>query len=149
MKGLAALAGGLLAGSAAAAPAAAATADPGSSNSRILMAGEGRIMLGTVRASGAGINIKVNHSIKGVPSWVAFRAPDTLFALDEAGTEVRALAVDLDKPAVSEGKAFGGSAGLVHLALTQGGKRMLGTAYGNGSVDVWDVTDKLGPNRQR
>ncbi|KAM4062655.1 lactonase, 7-bladed beta-propeller domain-containing protein [Hirsutella rhossiliensis] len=168
------LVGGLLVGTAAAAPATDPKSEGGGkgggkgggggSQTRILMSGEGSIMLGTVRASGAGIDIKLNHSTKGIPSWVAFRAPDTLFALDEAGTEVRSLSVDLDRLAIKERQAFAGSAGLVHLALTQGGKRMLGAAYGNGSVDVWDVADagavkqlasvrlpgdKLGPNKER
>ncbi|XP_044718918.1 uncharacterized protein HRG_07483 [Hirsutella rhossiliensis] len=93
------LVGGLLVGTAAAAPATDPKSEGGGkgggkgggggSQTRILMSGEGSIMLGTVRASGAGIDIKLNHSTKGIPSWVAFRAPDTLFALDEAGTEVR------------------------------------------------------------
>ncbi|KAF4512255.1 hypothetical protein G6O67_001420 [Ophiocordyceps sinensis] len=134
------------------------------SKTRILMSGEGSIMLGAVKAAGAGIDIKLNHTTKGVPSWLAFRAPDTLFALDEAGTELRALSVDLDRFTVTERGAVAASAGLVHLALTQGGKRMLGAAYGNGSVDVWDVADaakvkrlasvrlpagRLGPNKER
>lgn len=132
------LVGGLVVGSAAAAPT---KTDGGSSNTRILLSGEGSVMLATVRASGVGIDIKVNHTMKGIPSWVTFRAPDTLFAVDEAGTEVRSLSVDLDKLEIKDGKAFPGSAGLVHLALTQGGKRLLGAAYGNASVDVWDVAD--------
>ncbi|KJZ72080.1 hypothetical protein HIM_08535 [Hirsutella minnesotensis 3608] len=139
--------------------------DDGGSITRILLSGPGGVMLATVAANGTGIDIRARHNATAGtdPSWVVFRAPDAVFAVDENGAELSALKVDLQAFSIAPASKFAGSPGIVHLALARDGKRLLGAAYGNGSVDAWDVenpaavkklahvalTGKPGPNKER
>lgn len=111
----------------------------------VLMATTGQIQLATY--DGAAFTNTLNATVTGAPTWVEFVEPNKLYAVDEWGADLRLYHLELQGangtgPALSaEPVALAeGSTGVVHLAFNQDQTRMVGSAYGNGTVDVWDTT---------
>lgn len=111
----------------------------------VLMATTGQIQLATY--DGSAFTTTLNATVTGAPSWVEFVEPNKLYAVDEWGTDLRLYHLDLvgangTGPALSpEPVAIGeGSSGVVHLEFNQDNTRLLASAYGNATIDVWDTT---------
>lgn len=76
-------------------------------------------------------------------SWMAFKEPNQLFAVDENSNATRLFHVEGGKLAATDGKpvaSVNGSSGVVSLAFNADKTRLVGTSYGMGTVDVWDVS---------
>ncbi|KAK7935024.1 isomerase YbhE [Apiospora marii] len=75
-------------------------------------------------------------------SWMVFKQPNHLYAVDENSNTLRLFNYDpatgklSDKP-VSEQT---GSPGVVSLEFNKDKTRLLGGSYSNGTVDIWDVS---------
>ncbi|KAK8035130.1 hypothetical protein PG993_010125 [Apiospora rasikravindrae] len=75
-------------------------------------------------------------------SWMVFKRPNHLFAVDENSDTLRLFNYDpatgklSDKPVV-QGK---GSPGVVSLEFNKDKTRLLGGSYSNGTVDIWDTS---------
>lgn len=73
-------------------------------------------------------------------SWMVFKEPNQLFAVDENSNLTRLFHVEGGKVAPTPVAAVNGSAGVVSLEFTADKKHLVGTSYGAGTVDVWDVS---------
>lgn len=111
--------------------------------STILMTTTGTILLADY--DGSSFTTTLNASISGAPTWVEFVEPNLLYAVDEWDVGLRLFHLDIaadGSAALSEPVAqASGSAGVVHLEFNQDKTRLVGSAYGGGSIDVWDVSD--------
>lgn len=113
------------------------------SSSTVLMTTTGKIMLADY--DGSSFTTTLNASITGAPTWVEFVKPNLLYAVDEWDIGMRVFNLDF----AANGSATlsapiaqaNGSSGVVHLEFSQDGTRMVGSAYGGGAVDIWDVSD--------
>lgn len=111
----------------------------------VLMATTGQIQLATY--DGSAFTNTMNATVTGAPTWVEFVEPNKLYAVDEWGTDMRLYHLELQGengtgPTLSPQPVASaqGSSGVVHLEFTQDKTRMVGAAYGSGSIDVWDTT---------
>ncbi|KAI0127307.1 Lactonase, 7-bladed beta-propeller-domain-containing protein [Xylariales sp. AK1849] len=79
-------------------------------------------------------------------SWMIFKAPNLLYAVDENSNSTRLYNFDPDTSKISpEPVSVGeGSAGVVSLAFNQDQTRLLGASYSQGQVDVWDISAENG-----
>lgn len=78
-------------------------------------------------------------------SWMAFKEPNRLYAVDENSNGVRLFGFDPNSGPLSGGLGvLPGSAGVVHLAFDREQTRLIGSSYGQGSIDVWDSTNPDG-----
>lgn len=94
---------------------------------------------------GSSFTTTLNATVTGAPTWVEFVEPNLLYAVDEWDVGMRLFHLDFaanGSASLSEPVATAeGSAGVVHLEFNQDKTRMVGSAYGNGTVDIWDVSD--------
>lgn len=116
------------------------------SSTELLMTTTGKIFLANY--DGAKFDVTMNTTVTGAPTWVHHLKPNKLFAVDENGTEMRLFHLDragngssvLSEPVAS----VNGSTGVVHLGFNKDNTRMVAPAYGNGTIDIWDISgDKL------
>lgn len=110
--------------------------------STVLLTTTGKILVATF--DGSSFTTTLNESITGAPTWVEFVEPNLLYAVDEWDVGLRVFNLDVaddGSATLSEPIAeANGSSGVVHLEFSQDGSRLVGSAYGGGSVDVWDVS---------
>lgn len=96
------------------------------------------------------------------PSWLAYSEPSLLYAVDEWSNLIRVFELDVAGDKLEKKAEEVGSAGVVHLEFNKERTRMVGAAYGAGTIDVWDISeggltlmstlesdDPLGPNKER
>jgi 6-phosphogluconolactonase (cycloisomerase 2 family) len=115
---------------------------------------------------GSTITIVANHTVPGSSaSWLLFREnTNILYAVDENSDTTRLFNFDAATNALTLVQNATGSSGVVFLDFTADGNNMVGAAYGQGTVDVWDLApetgalslkkqivsnDPLGPNTER
>lgn len=131
-------------------------------DARVLMGHTGNIYLADYYKSEKKFTFAINETSRGAPSWMTYVAPNRLYAVDENSKEINYYEIDLANNKLNLKASQNGSSGVVHLELNKAGTRMVGAAYGNGTVDVWNVEngglklmktiksdDKLGPNEAR
>ncbi|KAL7626095.1 hypothetical protein AAE478_002865 [Parahypoxylon ruwenzoriense] len=90
---------------------------------------------------GSKFSITGNHTASGTgPSWMLFKEPNLLYAVNENAndTSLFALSACSNDPVLAS--AANGSSGVVFLEFNSDKTRMIGTAYGSGMIDVWDVS---------
>ncbi|KAL4723869.1 hypothetical protein ACLX1H_009514 [Fusarium chlamydosporum] len=140
-------------------PAPSASA---SSPARILLGNPGHIYVADFSPKTGKFEISINATVEGSPSWMALAKPNVLYAVDENSNELRLFDLDLKKNNISLTTKKTGSAGVVHLEFNSDKTRMVGAAYGNGTIDVWNIENdgleliktikspgKLGPDEER
>ncbi|KAK5941851.1 hypothetical protein PMZ80_005802 [Knufia obscura] len=72
-------------------------------------------------------------------SWMAFKEPNLLYAVDEYSAGTRLFGFDPRNGILSkELGVLEGSTGVVHLAFNKPKTRLIGSSYTNGSIDIWD-----------
>ncbi|KAK7702099.1 hypothetical protein SLS64_009960 [Diaporthe eres] len=90
---------------------------------------------------GASFNIVANDSTAGTSaSWMVFKEPNLLYAVEENSNNTRLFNFD---PATNDLKLVqnaAGSSGVVSLEFNQDKTVLVGAAFGQGQVDVWDVS---------
>lgn len=124
------------------------------------MGHNGHIFLADYTGSSAKITLKQPYA--GAASWMQFTSPNTLFAVDENSAALSLFDLNLAKSTLALKKKANGSEGVVHLMQNKMGTRMVGAAYGAGTIDVWNTENgdlkliktiqsagKLGPNKDR
>ncbi|KPM36378.1 hypothetical protein AK830_g10188 [Neonectria ditissima] len=133
-----------------------------SAGPRVLMGHNGHIFIADYLAESKEFKMTFKGNSKGDPSWMAFAAPDRLYAVDEFSAALYYYGVNLDTNELVFKGGSNGSLGVVHLEFNTNKTRLIGSAYGNGTVDVWNIENdglklvdtiksdgKLGPNTER
>ncbi|ODA78054.1 hypothetical protein RJ55_06657 [Drechmeria coniospora] len=146
-------------------PAAQLTARQEASSARLLMSSSGNFFLADF--ANDKLSLLPKKPISGHASWVAVTkdaANDKtlLYALDENGTNTTIFSLDAKTGDLVKGTGKIGSNGVVHLEFNKDKTRMVGSSYGDGTMDVWKtengglellktvVSDSaLGPNKTR
>lgn len=146
-------------------PTTAITMSPRADNSSsspgvVLLGTTGLIMLQDYTSTG--LDSSMIQKVSGAPSWMAFADPNRLYAVDEFSSSLRYFHLDIPGRKLEAKTEKDGSAGVVHLEFNKDKTRLVGSAYGNGTVDVWNVEDddlkliktldaigNLGPNKVR
>ena len=128
---------------------------------RVLLSNNGKIYLADYDGSSFDITMTGDDSGHS-PSWLAFAEPNLLYAVDEWSSLIRLFELNVAGDKLDKKTEATGSSGVVHLEFNKDRTRMVGAAYGQGTIDVWDVSDggltllktlesdgELGPNPER
>src|SRR5687768_13149697 len=128
---------------------------------RVLLSNNGHIYLADYTGSSFEITMTGDDSGHS-PSWLAYSEPSLLYAVDEWSNLIRVFELDVAGDKLEKKAEEVGSAGVVHLEFNKERTRMVGAAYGAGTIDVWDISeggltlmstlesdDPLGPNKER
>jgi 6-phosphogluconolactonase (cycloisomerase 2 family) len=134
----------------------------GSSPARILLGNSGHIYVADFTPKTGKFELSIEQEIVGGNSWMAFVAPNLLYAVDENSNELRLFELDLKANKLKLKTKKTGSTGVVHLEFNPDKTRLVGAAYGNGTIDVWNTENsglefvktlkspgKLGPDEER
>ncbi|KAI0541850.1 putative isomerase YbhE [Xylaria digitata] len=76
------------------------------------------------------------------PSWMRYKgSTKTVYAVDENGSNLNQFKFgDETRQTLIYASSVEGSAGVVFLEFNKDKTRMVGTSYGKGTIDVWDVS---------
>ncbi|KAF7531566.1 hypothetical protein G7Z17_g13721 [Cylindrodendrum hubeiense] len=129
---------------------------------RVLMGNNGHIYIADYLPESKKFEVTLKEESIGDPSWMAFAPPNRLYAVDEFSSAIYYYELDLDNNTLEKKAGQNGSVGVVHLEFNKDKTRMIGSAYGNGTVDVWNIENgglelvktiksdgSLGPNEAR
>ncbi|KAH6892348.1 Lactonase, 7-bladed beta-propeller-domain-containing protein [Thelonectria olida] len=129
---------------------------------RVLLGHTGNIYIADYISDTGKFEISLNETANGDPSYMVYAAPDRLYAVDEWSAAIYHYGIDLSKNKLELKGGENGSVGVVHLEFNKYKNRLVGSAYGNGTIDVWDISngglrlmktiksdDALGPNKLR
>ncbi|KXH44632.1 hypothetical protein CNYM01_07474 [Colletotrichum nymphaeae SA-01] len=113
---------------------------------------------------GKSFNIVGSNTTEGTgPSWMAFKEPNLLYAVNENAFNLRLFTLDTTNNDLKLAAEATGAAGVVSIAFNKDKTRLVGASYTGGTVDVWDISDtsalkymknitlggELGPNKER
>ncbi|KAH7144360.1 Lactonase, 7-bladed beta-propeller-domain-containing protein [Dactylonectria estremocensis] len=131
-------------------------------SARVLMGNNGHIYIADYFPESSKFTVSLKEESFGDPSWMAFAPPNRLYAVDEFSAAIYYYELDLETNTLAKKAGVNGSVGVVHLEFNEDKTRMIGSAYGNGTVDVWNIENgglelvktiksdgKLGPNEAR
>ncbi|KAG6365822.1 hypothetical protein INS49_007433 [Diaporthe citri] len=108
---------------------------------KLLLGGGPSGIVAAADFDGASFNIVANDSTPGTSaSWMVFKEPNLLYAVEENSNSTRLFNFD---PATNDLKLVqnaAGSSGVVSLEFNQDKTVLVGAAFGQGQVDVWDVS---------
>lgn len=146
----------------------AADADPDAAAVVTLLIGGGPSgTIATAEFDGAVFTIVANNTMPGTSaSWLLPRGDGSgdVYAVDENSATTRLFSLNPAAGTVDLVQNATGSPGVVFLEFGAGATRIVGSAFGSGRLDVWDVSapdgslallrqiesdDALGPNTQR
>lgn len=111
---------------------------------RFLIARPGHVYLASYNRVTNSFSVDHDLKIPGCPSWLAVdRARSLVYIVDEDSTQFHRFKLDAasDTPFTQKLTVEIASPGVVYLAFSQDMTRMLGAAFGNSTVDIWDITD--------
>ncbi|KAK1726314.1 Lactonase, 7-bladed beta-propeller-domain-containing protein [Colletotrichum acutatum] len=122
-------------------------------------------MIAVADYDGKSFNIVKNDTQIGTnPSWMAFKEPNLLYAVDENSNDLRLFNLDTTtNELMAAANSTEGNRGVVSIDFNKDKTRLVGASYTNGTVDVWDISDasalkymknitlggELGPNKER
>ncbi|KAK2001415.1 putative isomerase YbhE [Colletotrichum falcatum] len=136
--------------------------DAPSSIAKVLIGAPGTIAVADF--DGKEFRIVANDSRPGTsPSWMAFKEPNLIYAVDENSNSTRLFNFNAAASELKLVQAVNGSSGVVSLEFNADKTRLVGASFGQGTVDVWDISDAsslkllkqitlggtLGPNKVR
>ncbi|KAK8058591.1 isomerase YbhE [Apiospora phragmitis] len=128
-------------GLALAAPSLIPRQDQGAVNKKLIVGAAGQILSFQYDGKTFKPISKVNETGKSA-SWMVFKRPNHLYAVDENSNTLRQFNYDpatgklSDKPILEKT----GSPGVVSLEFNHDKTRLLGGSYSNGTVDIWDTS---------
>ncbi|ROT38104.1 putative isomerase YbhE [Sodiomyces alkalinus F11] len=131
--------------SAASIPVSATAGKRQDTTSKVLVGAPGQILLASF--DGSSFDIVAESSIEGTTaSWMAFKEPDLLYAVDENSNQLRLFKAcsGLDPSTnelSSEPEIVEGSTGVVHLEFNADKTRLVGSSYSEGQIDIWDISE--------
>ncbi|KAF5623846.1 hypothetical protein F52700_9862 [Fusarium sp. NRRL 52700] len=133
-----------------------------SAAARILLGNSGHIYVADFSPKTGKFELTLDQEIEGGNSWMAYYDPNLLYAVDENSDELRLFNLDLEANKLTLKTKKAGSVGVVHLEFNSDKTRLVGAAYGNGTIDVWNTEKgglefvktlkspgKLGPDKER
>ncbi|KAF5010596.1 hypothetical protein FDECE_3262 [Fusarium decemcellulare] len=148
-------------------------AAPTSPLARILLGNSGNIYVADFYRGEENFTLS-RAEVEGGNSWMAFVSPDLLYAVDENAANMRLFQLNLKDTKPGEQEILkldlnttyleprNSSIGVVHLEFNSDKTRLVGSAYGNGTVDIWNTENggleliktiksdgKLGPDKTR
>ncbi|KAG5974905.1 hypothetical protein E4U55_007993 [Claviceps digitariae] len=132
-----------LAGLTAAASLPPQTADANMAGPRKILMSTGNTIL-FADFDGTKFSIASQTNLTVSASWLAYAKPDRLFAVNEAGSDTTLFSIDVAGNAIAQKAQAQGSSGVVHLELSKDANRMVGAAYGNGTIDIFDTSSGSG-----
>ncbi|CAI4217975.1 unnamed protein product [Parascedosporium putredinis] len=95
--------------------------------------------------NGAEFSVVAKDEQEGTgPSWMLFRNPELFYAVNENSDKLRLFSFNAQANELKQVVELESSAGVVHLEFNQDQTRMVGSAYGNGTIDVWDTSAEDG-----
>ncbi|KAI1326673.1 putative isomerase YbhE [Xylariaceae sp. FL0255] len=91
-----------------------------------------------------GTNITItsqNVTLGAVASWMRYKpGTNLLYGNNENGNNLNLFTLNEDRTSTAFVTSAAGSSGVVFYEFTQDGKYMVAPAYGEGTVDIWDVS---------
>ncbi|PTB65055.1 putative isomerase YbhE [Trichoderma citrinoviride] len=119
---------------------------------RLLIARPGHIYLATYSSSSAStiphIKIDLDLPFAGNPSWIAIHPTDRslLYAVDESGSSLHLFELNLKSSKLTQiAQRDNASKGVCHLEFNKQGTLLLGSAYAEGAIDIWNTEDPREP----
>lgn len=110
------------------------------STGRVLLSNSGKIYLADY--TGSSFDITMTEDDAGhAATWMAYAQPNLLYAVDENGNLTRVFELDVAGNELAKKAEEVGSTGVVHLEFSKDRTRMVGAAYGEGTIDVWDISN--------
>ncbi|KAI2612035.1 putative isomerase YbhE [Hypoxylon fragiforme] len=92
--------------------------------------------------TGTEFTITANHTAVGsAPSWLLFRKPGFLYAVDENGNDTSLFSLEIRNHQPDLTSSVKGSSGVVFLEFNADQTRMIGAGYGSGKIDIWDTEE--------
>lgn len=90
---------------------------------------------------GSSFSIVANDSTPGTSaSWMVFKEPNLLYAVEENSNDTRLFNFDSATNELKLVQTATGSSGVVYLEFNQDKTVLVGAAFGQGQIDVWDVS---------
>ncbi|KAM5354004.1 hypothetical protein ACJ41O_000654 [Fusarium nematophilum] len=133
-----------------------------SPSARILLGNSGHIYIADFYPGSKELKLSVEQEVDGGNSWMLLAEPNLVYAVNENAAAIRLFELDLEGNKLDLKTEKNASTGVVHLEFNADKTRMVGSAYGNGTIDVWNVEDgglellktikspgELGPNEER
>ncbi|WYZ39701.1 hypothetical protein EsH8_IV_000042 [Colletotrichum jinshuiense] len=125
---------------AAASAAAIARQETPATTAKILIGAPATIAVANY--DGTSFKIVANDSQPGTgPSWMVFKEPNLIYAVDENSNNTRLFNFDTTTNELKLVQSVAGSTGVVSLEFNSDKTRLVGAAYGQGTIDVWDISD--------
>ncbi|KAI0594871.1 putative isomerase YbhE [Biscogniauxia sp. FL1348] len=93
----------------------------------------------TANFDGSGFSITSTNTTSGTaPSWLLTKEPNLVYAVNENADGLNLFTLSDNKMSLKPVSTVSGSNGVVFLEFNSDQTRLVGAAYGNGTVDVWD-----------
>jgi 6-phosphogluconolactonase (cycloisomerase 2 family) len=112
---------------------------------KLIVGGPGQIL--AYDYDGQTFTNTANSSAAGTaPSWMIFKQPNRLYAVDENSNSTRLFNLSPLNNSLSAQpvSVVNGSSGVVSLEFNKNKTHLVGTSYSEGQVDVWDVSSPDG-----
>ncbi|KAF3765229.1 putative isomerase YbhE [Cryphonectria parasitica EP155] len=107
-------------------------------------------MIGAADFDGESFDIVAHHTIAGTSaSWLLFKEPNLLYAVDENSNTTRLFNFDPDTNALKLVQNATGSSGVVSLQFNRDKSVMIGAAFVEGQIDIWDLDERDGTMKLR
>ncbi|KAF6843329.1 6-phosphogluconolactonase-like protein 4 [Colletotrichum musicola] len=134
-----------------------------SPSAKVLLGGSQNIAVAEYNGKEFKITANVSGADAGAASWMAFKEPNLIYAVDENSNFTRLFKYDASANKIEYVTNGTGALGVVSLAFNADKTRLVGTSYSEGKIDIWDITsekemklvkqlqsnDTLGPNAER
>ncbi|KAK2474790.1 hypothetical protein H9L39_14750 [Fusarium oxysporum f. sp. albedinis] len=88
-----------------------------------------------------GFPFSIDKEVTGIPSWMTVSYPNLLYAVDESSNALTLFELNLVSDEITAKSSKEGSSGVVHLQFNADNTRLVGCAYGNGTIDIWNTTN--------
>ncbi|KAJ4419071.1 hypothetical protein N0V82_005194 [Gnomoniopsis sp. IMI 355080] len=107
---------------------------------KLLIGGGPTGMVGAADFNGSSFDIVANDTIAGTSaSWMLFKEPNLLYAVDENSNTTRLFNFDPDTNDLTLVQNATGTSGVVFLEFNKDKSIMVGAGFGGGAIDVWDL----------
>jgi len=77
-------------------------------------------------------------------SWIVFKEPNHIYGTNENAKNLRHFTYDTEAKNLTVVGDIDGSAGVVHLEFNKNKTRMIGSAFADGTIDIWDTSETDG-----
>ncbi|KAJ4031965.1 hypothetical protein NW756_012770 [Fusarium oxysporum] len=88
-----------------------------------------------------GFPFSIDKEVTSIPSWMTLSYPNLLYAVDESSNALTLYEINLISEEIAAKSVKEGSSGVVHLQFNTDNTRLIGCAYGNGTIDIWNTTN--------